>query len=179
MMPIGPLMIEHRLIERMVKLLKKEWYNIVEKGLLDVEFLDKATDFMSTYADRCHHGKEEDILFGSLDLKNLDPEFRNMMNQLLKEHVVARDTLGGIIDARNRYVRGDEASLTEITEGMRKLTELYPVHIAREDRQFFMRAMEYFSKEEQTCMLQKMWEFDRNMFHEKYKAVVMTLEKAD
>ena len=39
MMPIGPLMIEHRLIERMITLLKKESLHIRSTGKVDVEFI--------------------------------------------------------------------------------------------------------------------------------------------
>ena len=42
----------------------------LEKNLPPVEvdpvFIDTAVDFIRTYADRCHHGKEEDLLFKAL-----------------------------------------------------------------------------------------------------------------
>ena len=37
--------------------------------------------------------------------------------------------------------------------------------------------MEYFSQDEQQKMLEKFWEFDRTMIHEKYKKTVEELEK--
>jgi len=66
MMPIAPLMIEHRLIERMIKVMKNEVNVISATGRARPEFIDAAVDFIRTYADRCHHGKEEDILFRQL-----------------------------------------------------------------------------------------------------------------
>lgn len=74
MMPIGPLMIEHRLIERMVKTIKGELRKISEENEVNVIFIDTAVDFFRTYADRCHHGKEEDILFRDLAKKPLSPD---------------------------------------------------------------------------------------------------------
>jgi len=35
----------------------------------DTAFIDTAVDFIRTYADRCHHGKEEDIRFRELKKK--------------------------------------------------------------------------------------------------------------
>lgn len=61
MKPIGPLMIEHRLIERMVRLVERERDHIRAAGETDADFLGAAIDFFSAYADRCHHGKEESI----------------------------------------------------------------------------------------------------------------------
>ena len=57
MMPIGPLMKEHRLIERMIALMEKELGRLNAGEELDPGFIDIAVDFIRTYADRCHHGK--------------------------------------------------------------------------------------------------------------------------
>ena len=71
MLPIGSLMIEHRLIERLIALIEKEGDKIKKDNLTDIDFIDDCIDFIRTYADRCHHGKEEDILFRDLRNKKL------------------------------------------------------------------------------------------------------------
>ncbi|MDF1568699.1 MAG: hypothetical protein RQ801_01175 [Spirochaetaceae bacterium] len=55
-------MIEHRVIERAVEILAVERKRLLSGGELDPVFIDKIVDFVRTYADQCHHGKEEDIL---------------------------------------------------------------------------------------------------------------------
>ena len=65
----GPLMIEHRLIERMLKLVNKVLIKIEKQETVDPVFVDTVVDFIRTYADRTHHGKEEDILFRELKKK--------------------------------------------------------------------------------------------------------------
>ena len=65
MLPAGPLMIEHRLIEQAVSLIEKESEIIRSGGKLDLPLLTSMIDFMRIYADRCHHGKEEEILFST------------------------------------------------------------------------------------------------------------------
>jgi hemerythrin-like domain-containing protein len=83
MMPIGPLMIEHRLIERMIDVMREE-LNLFEKEKeLDSDFVEMGVDFIRTYADRCHHGKEEDILFRELGIKKLKDEHRHTMEELV------------------------------------------------------------------------------------------------
>ena len=42
---------------------------------------------------------------------------------------------------------------------------------------FFPSMMKYLPDPEQKTMLEEFWEFDRNMIHEKYKAVVESLGK--
>ena len=51
------------------------------------------------------------------------------------------------------------------------------MHIEKEDKHFFIPAMDYFSKEEQSAMLDEFRVFDRNMIHEKYKKIVEEKEK--
>jgi hemerythrin-like domain-containing protein len=69
MLPAGPLMKEHRLIERLIISMEKELGRMKRDKTADVVYIDKAVDFIRVYADRCHHGKEEEILFKSLSEK--------------------------------------------------------------------------------------------------------------
>ena len=71
MLPIGPLMIEHRLIEKMLALIQRAIDRGEQQNRINPEFIDLAVDFIRMYADRCHHGKEEDILFRDLTKKPL------------------------------------------------------------------------------------------------------------
>ena len=88
----GPLMIEHRLIERMINQIQNVLKKIDANNEVDPLFIDKAVDFIRTYADRTHHGKEEDILFRDLQKKELSKDDRRVMNELVEEHVFGRHT---------------------------------------------------------------------------------------
>ncbi len=67
--PVAPLMIEHRLVERMIAVIKEEAAGIGLKNKVDPVLIDTAVGFIRTYADRTHHGKEEEILFRDLAQK--------------------------------------------------------------------------------------------------------------
>jgi hemerythrin-like domain-containing protein len=177
MMPIGPLMIEHRLIERMIRLLDERSGEAMERGEIAPVFIDMAVDFIRTYADRTHHGKEEDILFEDLAARDLSAEDSRVMQELIDEHVYARNTVRELVEANERYRRGDGDALATILEKIAALVSLYPGHIAKEDKVFFPAAMKYLDRSEQDAMLQAMWEFDRRMIHEKYRSVVERLER--
>jgi hemerythrin-like domain-containing protein len=174
MKPIGPLMREHRLIEQMLSLFNGEIGRINEQNLVDTAFIDEAVDFIRTYADRTHHGKEEDILFRDLRLKNLSPELMRIMNELIDEHGYARATVGKLVAAKERYLRGENTS-PEVVAYLQELARFYPRHIEKEDKHFFYPCLDYFTKDEQDRMLAEFWEFDRNMIHDKYKKVVEAL----
>lgn len=176
MMPIGPLMIEHRLIERMVGLLRKETHAIGEKGEVNLDLIDSAVDFFRTYADRCHHGKEEYILFRDLAKKKISPEHKKTMSELIQEHRFGRETVARLVNAAERYDQGGRDALNEIMAFLKQLVEFYPAHIEKEDKHFFIPCMEYFNKGERDAMIQEFEEFDRNLIHEKYRQAVERLE---
>lgn len=172
----GLLMVEHRLIERMIALIKGTLMQIQSAGTVDPLFVDTTVDFIRIYADRTHHGKEEDILFRDLDKQELSPDDRRVMNELIEEHAFGRQTTKALVDANARYRNGDKTALTDIAKRLQTFVEFYPKHILKEDKVFFPAARKYFTDEEDQAMLEEFREFDRKMIHEKYKSVVDGLE---
>ena len=176
-MPIGPLMIEHRLIERMIEVMEEDIVLIEKGGKADPEFIEMAVDFIRTYADRCHHGKEEDILFRDLGLKKLSPDHRRIMEELIEEHRWARKVTGRLVEANTRYVQGNREALSSIVHSMMALVEFYPKHIEKEDKHFFIPCMDYFTDVEKETLLKEEYEFDKSLIHEKYRNIVIVAEK--
>ena len=179
MKPIGPLMREHRLIERMVGLMEKELQRISQEDRTEIGFIEADVDFFRIYADRTHHGKEEDILFRELAKKPLSREHKQIMDELIEEHAHARKLVTGLSNAKESYVKGGIGSLKDIQACLKELVTLYPAHIEKEDKRFFYPCMEYFSEDEQDKMLQEFWDFDKNMIHEKYEKAVEELERGE
>jgi len=176
-MPIGPLMKEHRLIERMIRVMELRLERAREEGKVDPLFIDTAADFIRTYADMCHHGKEEDILFRDLAGKNMSPEHRRIMQELIEEHKMGRKTVGHLMEAKEKYIGGEKGALQDIMSNIETLIRFYPEHIEKEDKHFFIPCMEYFTEEERDKMLEEMLGFDRNIIHEKYTGIVERYEK--
>jgi hemerythrin-like domain-containing protein/rubredoxin len=171
-------MIEHRLIERMIAVLDTHVRTVREPTMIDLTLIDKGVDFLRSYADRCHHGKEEDILFKALEQKKLTAEEMKIFNELVEEHAVARAAVRGIAAAREKAMSGDAAAFEEIASLVRKVGILYPAHIIKEDKHFFLPVMAYFSEDAQADMLSQFSEFDRQLIHEKYGNIVAQLENS-
>jgi len=170
-------MTEHRLIERMISSIDKEVKRIEKSGIVDQSFITVAVDFIRIYADRTHHGKEEEILFRDLSKKKLSDQDTIIMNELIQEHIVGRNATVELVKSAAAYQKGDKAALHLITQNLRKFVDFYPKHIEKEDKVFFPSSMKYFSEPEQQSMLAEFWEFDRKMIHSKYKSVIESLEK--
>lgn len=168
-------MIEHRLIEKMLGLVERELETIKQGKMVDPGRIDAFIDFIRTYADRTHHGKEEDILFARLENKKLDEADAAMMRLLIGEHITARKAVKELVEAKNGYARGDKGTTGCIIEKLSFLIEFYPQHISREDRVFFPNTEKYFSESELKTMVNDFFEFDRKMIHEKYEKLYESL----
>jgi len=168
MKPRGPLMIEHRLIEKMLIIANKELENIKKNKTVDPVFIDTLVDFIRTYADRTHHGKEEDILFKELENKYLNDKDKKGMRELIDEHISARNIVKELVESKIKYIEGDSNSINTIIDKLTYLINFYPEHIKKEDKIFFPDTEKYFSNEELDKMLNDFWEFDQKMIHEKY-----------
>ena len=175
--PAGPLIAEHRVIERMLAVMARMLDTTARTGRVDPIRIDVVTDFIRTYADRCHHGKEEDILFRRLADKPLDAGLSDMMAGLVEDHVRGRTITRRLVEANGRYRAGNQTSLCEIESCIRELIDFYPVHIEKEDRHFFSPALAHFTDAEKARMLDDFDEFDRALIHEKYRGMVDDLER--
>jgi hemerythrin-like domain-containing protein len=172
MLPAGPLMVEHRLIEKMIALMKNALSKAKKTNAIDCAFIPLALDFLKIYADRVHHGKEEDILFKTLAKKLMTPEHKKIMADLLREHVTARAQVKQLVQAYNTYAEGNTQALKDIIASLESLTTLYPRHIEIEDKHFFLPVMDYLNAKEQETMLEEFEQFDRRVLHKDYKKVI-------
>ncbi|GEM_PF-30897 len=176
MMPVGPLMIEHRLIESMISVMQKHIKEVASPTDIDLSIIAQGVDFLRTYADRCHHGKEEAILFKALASKGLSDEHKRILDKLMEEHTTARTSVKALDAARTQALQGDHGAYREIIEQVEKIASLYPAHIEMEDKYFFVPIMSYFSQIEQDEMLKQFELFDQGLIHEIYALIVGNLQ---
>jgi len=64
--PVEVLEAEHRVIQKMVAGMSLLAERLEGGEPLDVSLLESIVAFLRTFADRCHHGKEETFLFPAL-----------------------------------------------------------------------------------------------------------------
>ncbi|MBD3259034.1 cation-binding protein [Candidatus Woesearchaeota archaeon] len=159
MKPYGPLMVEHRLIERMVGVLKK-------RKKIDDDLIKKTVDFFRNYADNRHHGKEEKILFKRLEKKDMTPGLKKIMKRLIKEHEQGR-----------AIIKSLEKNDKDAKKLIKDLIKLYPPHIDTEDNDFFLPCMQYLSEKEQKKMVDEYKKVDKKYPESKYRKMVEQLIK--
>lgn len=84
---------EHENILNFTNILEEKFINILDgKENIDINFFEKAINFIRVYADGHHHKKEEDILFKYM-LEDLGPLAEKLISSgMLVEHDLARFT---------------------------------------------------------------------------------------
>ncbi len=120
------------------------------------EFFEKAFDFFPTFADKCHHAKEEDHLFPMLEARGV-PRQGGPIGCMLKEHDQARAhvaavrqalklTAPGEGEARRTVRREASAYVALLREHINKEnTVLFPAgdyHLTTEDRESLVKAFQ-------------------------------------
>jgi len=178
MKPIELLMKEHRRIEKVIDELKLEIQNQQRTQTPNTGKIMTAIDFFHTYADKTHHGKEEDIFFEKLHNKQVSEDHNSLLKDLRKDHEQARLLINQLQQEIESYRKGEENIVHNISNTLQKLTILYTKHIKKEDETFFGPVMdEYFSKDEEQQLLNEFYDFDKNMIHKKYDQIVEYIQE--
>jgi hemerythrin-like domain-containing protein len=167
---IGSLMREHRVIENVLRLFDDEKEKIRKQHKVDPITIDISIDFIRTYTDLVHQGKEESILFRDLLKKNLLPEHVNIIKELMDEHNYSRTIVSKWAGANERYFQGED-NFEEIINYLTELTSFYPQHIQKEDEHFSNIFFYYFARQEQDELIKEFDVFDKNVLHWKYQKI--------
>lgn len=123
---------EHRAIEWMLRILSQIGDRLEAGQDVDPRHLEQIVEFLQVFADRCHHGKEEDLLFGAMEEAGI-PREGGPIGVMLAEHTTGRSYVRGLSEAVERYKAGDPAAVSRVVENIRGYVALLTQHIAKED----------------------------------------------
>ena len=125
MAPIDALIEEHKLIDRMLNLMKEKLTKIKIAGLVDSGFTATWVDFFRIYADNCHHGKEENILFRNLRKKQLSQELTKTMDELIEEHIYVRTIVNELSTSYRSISKIGKSALKRTIESIEDIVRLF------------------------------------------------------
>lgn len=130
---IEVMMAEHRLIERMLKVMRKACYGVMQGEAINYEDFDQMIDFVRNYADAHHHGKEEKFLFNEM-VEHLGALGTKLVkNGMLVEHDLGRLHMQELTEALERVKAGDDESKLDVIANAISYTHLLARHIGKED----------------------------------------------
>ncbi len=145
--PIHLLVHEHKYILKVVHALSVIDDDLGRGRPVDVELIRKVVLFMRDFADKCHHAKEEAILFPAMEKKGV-PKTGCPLQGLTLEHVKGRELVTSLATAAEAHAGGHSDALAAIRGAISGIRQLYPNHIWKEDEMVFPMAKRLFSPEE-------------------------------
>src|SRR5512136_2545662 len=101
--------------------------------------LEELLEFLRGFVDRCHHGKEEDVLFPELERRGVGRE-DGPIGVMLAEHEAGRGHVRALSGGLDRLQQGEAAATTTIREHARAYPDLLRSHILKENNILFPMA---------------------------------------
>ncbi|OGR28314.1 MAG: hypothetical protein A2277_10470 [Desulfobacterales bacterium RIFOXYA12_FULL_46_15] len=142
---------EHKLILRVLGLLRRARKMMESGERVPVIFFEPAMNFCSGFADQFHHFKEEFLLFGLLSHKH-HGELDSAMGALRYQHERCRQSIAGIRQAFTGYGENDAMALSFLLENLAVYVSLLQRHIYEEDVVFFPLAEKILLSEEKQSL---------------------------
>jgi Uncharacterized conserved protein len=140
---------EHEGIKLMLKIMEKISKAIELGKELNVEHFGNVIGFLKGFVDKCHHGKEEDILFPALEEHGI-PKEGGPIAVMLNEHQMGRELVKSLSKAFEELKAGNKAATKGIVEASTGYVQLLRNHIEKENNVLFMMADKVLDENEQS-----------------------------
>ena len=123
---------EHKGVLLMLAILEKVSTKLETEGSLDKGHLEGMLEFFSVFVDKCHHGKEEDLLFPAYEAVGI-PNKNGPIGAMLAEHADGRGYIKNLTEEFNGFKKGEHFSGVRIVEYANIYIALLKQHIEKED----------------------------------------------
>jgi len=148
MKPTEDLINEHNAIKVMLSIMNKIAENIRNDKGIETNDIEKIVDFLKTFADKCHHGKEENALFPALVLAGI-PKENGPIGVMLHEHTLGRGYIKEIETSTENFKAGNSNSIQLIANSLLSYVNLLQNHIQKEENVLFKMADKVLSNQVQ------------------------------
>ena len=173
------LMTEHRAIERMLAVLEAAAQRQEKGEHLRPGLFREALDFIRNFADRCHHGKEENILYPRMEARGVSRQ-GGPLYVMLTEHEQGRAYVKAMAGAIDGYEGGDEPAGRILVENARGYADLLRDHIMKEDNILYPIADRVLTSTDQQELEQRFEQIETELMgpgvHEGYHDLLDRLE---
>lgn len=138
---------EHENIRRMLRVVRNISYEVLTIGEFDIEDITKVIDFIRVYADKHHHGKEEDILFETMNKKIEKLAKAGAITGMYIEHDMGRLYMLNLEKSVKEYRSGDDWARLDIIANAISYADLLERHIEKENTAMYKFAENMLDEE--------------------------------
>ena len=140
MRPTDVLRNEHVAIQTALRILSVICGKLRANEIVNAGEVDSLLEFITEFADRCHHGKEEALLFPAMEKAGI-PREGGPLCVMLMEHEMGRQYVGGMKEAWGRCKgNGDLKARATFISQAEGYIDLLTRHIDKENECLFPMA---------------------------------------
>ena len=166
---------EHEAILYVLQILDKMIDSKRRDAEIVLRYYGEVIYFLKIFADKCHHGKEENYLFKELVNKGIANE-DGPVGVMLQEHAQGRDYIAQMAESvDNQDISGFNSAAIQYRDLLRR-------HIDKENNVLFMMADKVLDEQSQSLMFEQFEQYEESVIghgvHEKLHAMIDTWAKA-
>ena len=170
---------EHKNITRMLKVVRACCYEVLKGEKINYDDFYKIVKFITEYADKHHHKKEEVTLFNKM-VEHLGAVAQKLVqNGMLVEHDLGRLHITQLKEALENVKNGDEEAKLDVLANAISYTHLLQRHIDKENNVVYKYAERELDKSVLDLINKECIDFEEKNkdVKEKYISLLEDLEK--
>lgn len=176
---IEELKAEHQAVLLTIRILDQITSKLENGQVIDSTHLDQIVEFLQIFVDKCHHAKEEKVLFPALEEAGIQQE-GGPIGAMLYEHERGRSLVQGLKIGVEGYRVGKANATAEIIENAKKYGRLLVTHIEKENNILYVMAERVLSAEKMAEMTQSFIRIEEDEIgpnkHEEFHATLHALK---
>ena len=146
MQPVNDLKMEHDAVRLTLQILDAICLKIEKSGKIDaMQHLDQLLAFFRVFVDKCHHSKEEELLFPALENIGVSRE-GGPIGVMLNEHQQGREYVRAMQAALAQYSAMKRTAIDEFVKTAKAYISLLNQHIDKENGVLFPLAERHLSE---------------------------------
>jgi hemerythrin-like domain-containing protein len=142
---------EHQIILLVLDGVEREVARIQETGAVRADKIAEMVDFLRNFADRCHHQKEEKLLFVRMRERGMPAE-GGPIAAMLHEHDEGRALISAVAEALPEAGAGNPQAVASVRDNLGAYARFLRAHINKEDSVLFPMADQLFTPEDQEAL---------------------------
>lgn len=171
---------EHQGILVMLAVAEAAAFRLRDNKPVPPDLMLNAAQFFRNFADKCHHGKEEERLFPKM-VEHGIPDEGGPIGAMKADHMRGRALVGAMIEQAGQSAQGDTSVRRDLVKNTLDYVALLREHIDKEDNVLFAIADQVIPDAEQRELKRVYDEFEANVMgagvHERYHAMIDEYQK--